>query len=94
MLQTSKTLKKKKGDERTHLVTPSLLELLVAAKNTEGFSSDKTFLNVVNFDLSPAEFTPMNLKQVEMSFTLFHLALFTFFCIYSNIFSFNCIYFT
>ena len=32
-LQTSKTLKKKKGDVRTNLVTTSLLELLVAAKN-------------------------------------------------------------
>ena len=40
-------------------------------KNTEGFNSSITFLNVNNFGLSPAAFTPKNLKYFEKLFELF-----------------------
>ena len=50
-------------------------------KNTDGFNSDKTFLNVVNLDFSPAELTPNNLKDLQTLLALLRfplLALFFF----------------
>ena len=40
-------------------------------RKTEGFNSDNTFLKVINFDPSPAAFTPKNLNDFEKDFALF-----------------------
>ena len=55
-------------------------------KNIEGLNFVHIFLNVVNFDFNPAEFTPNNLNDFEKFLVLLRLPLLIIFFFVDNTF--------
>ena len=55
---------------------PSFFNFVSSIKKTEGFRSLRTFLKVKSLDLSPAAFTPKNLKYFVTFRNLFLFLLF------------------